>query len=36
VPSKITLPSDDEFDPDHWEVLASLPPMNALRKPGGR
>jgi 4-carboxymuconolactone decarboxylase len=35
VPSKIPLPSDDELDPEHREMLAKLPPLNVFRMVAG-
>jgi 4-carboxymuconolactone decarboxylase len=31
VPPKIPLPTDDDLDPEHREMLASLPPLNVFR-----
>jgi 4-carboxymuconolactone decarboxylase len=35
VPPKIPLPSDDELDPAHRELLANLPPLNVFRMVAG-
>jgi 4-carboxymuconolactone decarboxylase len=35
VPPKIPLPSDDELDPEHREMLANLPPLNVFRMVAG-
>jgi 4-carboxymuconolactone decarboxylase len=35
VPPKIPLPSDDELDPEHVEMLAKLPPLNVFRMVAG-
>jgi 4-carboxymuconolactone decarboxylase len=35
VPAKIPLPSDDELDPEHRELLANLPPLNVFRMVAG-
>jgi AhpD family alkylhydroperoxidase len=35
VPPKIPLPSDDELDPEHRELLANLPPLNVFRMVAG-
>jgi len=35
VPPKIPLPSDDELDPKHRELLASLPNLNVFRMVAG-
>jgi AhpD family alkylhydroperoxidase len=31
LPPKIPLPSDDELEPEHRELLARLPPLNVFR-----
>jgi 4-carboxymuconolactone decarboxylase len=35
VPPKIPLPTDDELDPQHRELLANLPPLNVFRMVAG-
>jgi len=35
VPPKIPLPTDDELDPKHREMLASVPPLNVFRMVAG-
>ena len=35
MPPKIPLPSDDELDPGHRELLANLPPLNVFRMVAG-
>jgi 4-carboxymuconolactone decarboxylase len=35
VPPKIPLPSDDELEPEHRELLTSLPPLNVFRMVAG-
>ncbi len=35
MPSKIPLPSDDELDREHREMLAGLPPLNVFRMVAG-
>lgn len=35
MPAKIPLPSDDELEPKHRELLASLPPLNVFRMVAG-
>jgi AhpD family alkylhydroperoxidase len=35
VPPKIPLPSDDELEPKHRELLAGLPPLNVFRMVAG-
>ena len=35
MPPKIPLPSDDELDPKHREMLANLPPLNVFRMVAG-
>jgi 4-carboxymuconolactone decarboxylase len=35
VPPKIPLPSDDELDPEHREMLAKLPQLNVFRMVAG-
>jgi 4-carboxymuconolactone decarboxylase len=35
VPPKIPLPSDDELDAEHRELLANLPPLNVFRMVAG-
>jgi AhpD family alkylhydroperoxidase len=35
VPPKIPLPSDDELEPKHREMLAGLPPLNVFRMIAG-
>ncbi len=35
MPAKIPLPSDDELDPEHRELLANLPPLNVFRMVAG-
>jgi AhpD family alkylhydroperoxidase len=35
VPPKIPLPSDDELDREHREMLARLPPLNVFRMVAG-
>jgi 4-carboxymuconolactone decarboxylase len=35
VPPKIPLPSDDELEPAHRELLANLPPLNVFRMVAG-
>jgi AhpD family alkylhydroperoxidase len=35
VPPTIPLPTDDELDPEHRELLASLPPLNVFRMVAG-
>jgi hypothetical protein len=36
VPSKIPLPSDDELEPEHRELLARVPPRGPGREPRRR
>jgi AhpD family alkylhydroperoxidase len=35
LPPKIPLPSDDELEPKHREMLAGLPPLNVFRMVAG-
>jgi 4-carboxymuconolactone decarboxylase len=35
VPAKIPLPSDDELEPKHRDMLAGLPPLNVFRMLAG-
>jgi AhpD family alkylhydroperoxidase len=35
VPPKIPLPTDDELEPQHRELLATLPPLNVFRMVAG-
>ena len=35
MPPKITLPTDDELELDHRELLATLPPLNVFRMVAG-
>ena len=35
APPKIPLPTDDDLDPEHREMLASLPPLNVFRMVAG-
>ena len=35
MPPKIPLPSDDELEPEHRELLTSLPPLNVFRMVAG-
>ena len=35
MPPKIPLPSDDELEPAHRELLANLPPLNVFRMVAG-
>src|SRR6202011_3969461 len=35
APPKIPLPTDEDLDPEHREMLASLPPLNVFRMVAG-
>lgn len=35
MPPKIPLPTDEELEPEHRELLAGLPPLNVLRMVAG-
>ncbi len=35
MPPKITLPTDDELEPEHRELLSTLPPLNVFRMVAG-
>jgi 4-carboxymuconolactone decarboxylase len=35
VPPKIPLPTDDELEPEHRELLSALPPLNVFRMVAG-
>ena len=35
MPPKIPLPTDDELEPEHRELLANLPPLNVFRMVAG-